>query len=137
MDKSFNDDELSDIMKEIEALEQDFNSPEEKLEASPLMEELAHMEEEEAIPTPAANPEPSTILPMAGHKATPVSAPSSTAAATSMSFKVSGDINLELQFDIGGKTVCLNVTEAGLNIEMDGGMSFKVPLSHAAHKKAA
>lgn len=31
MDKSFNDDELSDIMKEIEALEQDFNTPEEKL----------------------------------------------------------------------------------------------------------
>ncbi len=142
MDKSFNDDELSDIMKEIEALEQDFNSPEEKLEAGPLMEELANMEEEEAIPTPTANPEPSTVLPMAVHKVAasttaPISAPSSTGATTSMSFKVSGDINLELQFDIGGKTVCLNVTEAGLNIEMDGGMSFKVPLSHAAHKKAA
>lgn len=134
MDKSFNDDELSDIMKEIEALEQDFNTPEEKLEATPLMEELAHMEEEESIPTPTAKPEPTTVIPMASHKAT---APSSSTASTSMSFKVSGDINLELQFDIGGKTVCLNVTEAGLNIEMDGGMSFKVPLSHAAHKKAA
>lgn len=141
MDKSFNDDELSDIMKEIEALEQDFNSPEEKLETSSLMEELAHMEEEEAIPTPTANPEPSTVLPMAAHKAAPttasVPAANSSTAATSMSFKVSGDINLALQFDIGGKTVCLNVTEAGLNIEMDGGMSFKVPLSHGAHKKAA
>lgn len=134
MDKSFNDDELSDIMKEIEALEQDFNTPEEKLEASSLMEELAQMEEEESIPTPAARPEQSTVIPMASHKA---ATPSSSTASTSMSFKVSGDINLELQFDIGGKTVCLNVTEAGLNIEMDGGMSFKVPLSHAAHKKAA
>jgi hypothetical protein len=142
MDKSFNDEELSDIMKEIEALEEDFKTDDigdEKIEATSIMEEFAQLDEEVALPTPAARVEQSTVLPMtAKSTSAPSAAPAaSTSAPASMSFKVSGDINLELQFDIGGKVVNLNVTESGLNIEMEGGMSFKVPLSNTAHKKAA
>jgi hypothetical protein len=136
MDKSFNDEELSDIMKEIEALEEDFKTDEiidEKIEATPIMEEFAQLDEEDALPTPAARVEQTTILPMSAKSKSASSVP----APASMSFKVSGDINLELQFDIGGKVVSLNVTESGLNIEMEDGMSFKVPLSNTAHKKAA
>lgn len=126
MDKNFNDQELSDIMKEIEALEEDFSGPEDKYD-SPLMEELAELEESESIPAPTAK--------VVNFESARVEAPkSSSVPATSMSFKVQGQLNLELQFDIGGKVVCLEVSEHGLNIEMEGGVKFFVPVS--ASKKA-
>lgn len=126
MDKSFNDEELSDIMKEIEALEEDFKGPEDKYD-SPLMEELAELEESHSIPTPAAK-----VVNIEAAK--PQVSKSSSVPGTSMSFKVQGQLNLELQFDIGGKVVCLEVSEQGLNIEMEGGVKFFVPVS--ASKKA-
>lgn len=127
MDKSFNDQELSDIMKEIEALEDDFNTSDEKL-TSPVIEELAHMDEERSIPTASSNivtldSKREAVAPTAG-------------ASTSMSFKVQGNLTLELQFDIGGKVVSLEVTESGLTIEMEGGMKFSVPVAEKSHKKA-
>lgn len=131
MDKSFNDQELSDIMKEIEALEEDF-STEEPLAASPVLEELAHMDESESIPTPAP-----TMVSLDSKRNAP-QMKTSTPSATTMSFKVQGNLTLELQFDIGGKVVCLEVTESGLNIEMEGGMKFTVPVAEkSSHKKVA
>lgn len=132
MDKSFNDQELSDIMKEIEALEEDFSGEEEK--TSSVLEELAEMEEHESIPTSAPMP-----ISLETKRSAPKEEAASKPAATSMSFKVQGNLSLELQFDIGGKVVCLEVTETGLNIEMDGGMKFTVPVSAetTSRKKAA
>jgi hypothetical protein len=126
MDKNFNDQELSDIMKEIEALEEDFSEPEEKFD-SPLMEELAELEESESVPVSAAKV-------VSFESARAEASKPAVKAATSMSFKVQGQLNLELQFDIGGKVVCLEVSEEGLNIEMEGGVKFFVPVS--ASKKA-
>lgn len=137
MDKSFNDQELSDIMKEIESLEDEFGGEEDsdKVEASAMMEELAEMEEEKSIPvtnkTEPIEPAESRILSFE-KEIEPAAAKS-----TSMSFKVQGDLNLELQFDIGGKTIMLEVSESGLNIQMEGGVRFSVPVSGAqSHKKA-
>lgn len=113
MDKNFNDEELSDIMKEIEALEKGDE------DSKDVLEGLTELKESEAIP----------LRPQAKQ----TSAPGSKSNQTSMSFKVQGDLHLELQFDVGGKMVCMNVTEEGLLIEMDGGMTFSVPL----HKKSA
>ncbi|WP_408097400.1 hypothetical protein ACJVC5_00400 [Peredibacter sp. HCB2-198] len=137
MDKSFNDQELSDIMKEIEALEEDFSGEEEVHATSSVLEELAHMDEKESVPVAAPAPV-SLETKRAAPKAAPVQQ-ASAPAATSMSFKVQGNLSLELQFDIGGKVVCLEVTETGLNIEMDGGMKFTVPVSAetTSRKKAA
>ena len=140
MDQSFNDQELSDIMKEIEALEQDYVSePQQKV--SPVIEELAELDEEKAIPTSTEN-----ILtweskkPEASEEETDSSwesAPERSECKTSMSFKVQGSIALEMKFDIGGKVVCLEVTQAGLTIELEGGMKFSVPVSgHEEYKKA-
>jgi hypothetical protein len=123
MDKSFNDQELSDIMKEIEALEEKFKSEDEdKIEATPIMDELADLAEEVAIPVK------STQKPL--HNVSPIRAEKSVAktSGTSMSFKVQGDLNLDLHFDIGGKTVSLGVSEEGLTIVMDGGVTFTVPV---------
>lgn len=147
MDKSFNDQELSDIMKEIEALEDDFSEPEETL-TSPLMEELAHLDETESIPVSAQVEEPvSTQAPVSAKVvaleevrpvATATPAPKAQSeASTSMSFKVQGQLNLELQFDIGGKVISLEVTEEGLNIQMEGGMKFYVPVNEKTSSKKA
>jgi hypothetical protein len=132
MDKGFNDQELSDIMKEIEALEEEFSADEDssKVEASTIMEDLAEMEEEQSIPV--TNREETTVLPFAKKE---ISQP--TKATSSMSFKVQGDLNLELHFEVGGKNIALEVTDKGLTIQMDGGISFTVPVSDAqSYKKA-
>lgn len=132
MDKSFNDQELSDIMKEIEALEEEFSADEDssKVEASAIMEDLAEMEEEQSIPV--TNREETTVLPFAKKETA-----QPTKATSSMSFKVQGDLNLELHFEVGGKNIALEVTDKGLTIQMDGGISFTVPVSDAqSYKKA-
>jgi uncharacterized protein YkuJ len=167
MDKSFNDQELSDIMKEIEALEEDFSDEpsEEESESETetessvvevashhdepvvthheeeeqetafdqvdeVIQELAEMEEEEAIPVPAAKSEKVVAFPEKPVKHT--SHPSHhnhQPTGTCMSMKVHGDLKLELHFEVAGKSVTLDVSDHGLSIEMDGGISFTVPLS--------
>lgn len=157
MDQSFNDQELSDIMKEIEALEEDFAaqataSPEEgetnkeesvgsapavqvqseDSEESPIMEseevlqDLAKMEETESVPlhnVRAFEPKESSHV--------------ANGAKSKMSFKVQGDLIMELNFEMGGKVVCLNVSESSLTIEMDGGMKFTLPVSKNSEIKKA
>lgn len=118
MDKSFNDQELSDIMKEIEALEEDFQGEEVKPAPTAVLHELSEMPEQKAIPLKQVKP------------ADPFVAKSPAA----MSFKVQGDLQLELEFEVGGKFVSLQVEKDGLTITLDGGMTFKVPV---ADKKVA
>lgn len=130
MDKSFNDEELSDIMKEIEALEEDFKSDDLK-NASPVLEDLANLDEDLSIPFPNSN-----ILPLGSKRNSPKANQGAT-PATSMSFKVQGDLTLNLQFEIGAKSVVLQVTEEGLTIEMDGGVKFTVPVSETTSLKKA
>ncbi len=138
MDKSFNDQELSDIMKEIEALEDDFHqeAPEaQKMEvieeaSSDVVEDLAEMSEEESIPK--TNHSDSQVLSF--EKSTPVA---SHKSPTTMSFKVQGEMNLELFFEVGGKTIALEVTESGLSIQMEGGVTFTVPVAGSGAVKKA
>lgn len=114
MDKSFNDDELSDIMKEIEALEEDFSATsevEEKVTASASTANVVSLDTKRSE--------------------------SKSDSKTSMSFKVQGNLSLELQFDIGGKIVSLEVTETGLSIEMEGGVKFQVPVTEKTSLKKA
>ncbi len=118
MDKSFNDQELSDIMKEIEALEVDFKEEDANVKASPVLHELSDLPEAKAIPLKPYKEDSNFV----------------TRSPAAMSFKVQGDLNLELEFEVGGKFVSLQVAEDGLTIVLDGGMTFKVPVGD---KKAA
>ena len=134
MDKSFNEQELSDIMKEIEALEEDLTtSPAESSTAS-MEEELAQLESEEV-----EDQEDSilNVVPLESKREArqlkTEQAP--TSAGTSMSFKVQGNITLDLQFDVGGKIVSLEVSETGLAIELDGGMKFTLPIGEPSRSK--
>jgi len=132
MDKSFNDEELSDIMKEIEALELDgIGADDEPVASKAVMEELAEMEEEKSIPM-ASKKEPEVLqLERKIQHFEP-----KKVAPSSMKFKVQGEMNMELEFEIGGKSIMLEVSEEGLCIQMDGGVSFKVPVSAHSVKKA-
>lgn len=120
-DKSFNEQELSDIMKEIEALEEDFSGEE---KSSPVMAQLSEMDESVSVPQKENQQHhDAEVFHMESSQPKPAKK-----AMSAMSFKVSGDLNMELEFDIGGKVVCLEVTEAGLNILMEGGVTFHVPV---------
>ncbi|MBC76465.1 MAG: hypothetical protein CME64_10665 [Halobacteriovoraceae bacterium] len=56
---------------------------------------------------------------------------------TAMSFHVEGDMKFELSFHISGKFVGLTVTEEGLEIGLDGGAKFTIPVEHGAEQKKA
>jgi hypothetical protein len=134
MEKGFNDQELADIMNEIEALEKEFQDPQQHVDNS-VMAELAEMSEETAIPT-------AQVIPMnvKGPTMTTKSTSEKTTSQsqTSMSFHVEGNMNLQLSFMINGEEVKLHVTEQGLNIEMQSGVSLNVPVkSVSASKKVA
>jgi hypothetical protein len=144
MDQSFNDKELSDIMKEIEALEQDYASgPEQKV--SPVIEELVELDEDKAVPTSTENvlsweakkTETEVIEEEEVVSSSWESTPIKSENTTSMSFKVQGNLALEMKFDIGGKVVSLEVTQSGLTIELEGGMKFSVPVSGPEEYKKA
>lgn len=144
MDQSFNDQELSDIMKEIEALEQDYgDAPKQKV--SPVIQELAELGEDKAVPSSTENvlsweskKTESEVEEEMEERSSWESAPVKSEAATTMSFKVQGNLALEMKFDIGGKVVSLEVTQSGLTIELEGGMKFSVPVSGSEeYKKAA
>jgi hypothetical protein len=136
MDKSFNDQELSDIMKEIEALEEEFaGDAAHNGDTSSVLEELSELEEEKALPKTNHQ---ETVL--AFEKKPEIKTPTpvkTTTAPASMMFKVQGNMELELQFEIGGKSVSLAVTETGLTIELENGATFSVPVSDAQSLKKA
>lgn len=197
MEKGFNDDELSDIMSEIESLEQEFTddqpvqveaSSQEEVEQTDSVEEqpqqekvFAQQEQEQEEPqveehqkeVVAQQEEPEPIVAKEEHqdeideemnevldelsempvedvvpqhkvqsyddnihhmKQEPVqekeswSASHGQPAQTSMSFRVEGEMKLDLNFSIGGQDVNLQVTDHGFEIELAGGAKFTLPL---------
>ncbi len=150
MDQGFNDQELSDIMKEIEALEDDFAVPKSSseptlsIEHAEALEDIDEMREDEIEDEiedqveDEVNVDPTlastiNILPLTS---SPLHAPLSK-TSTSMSFKVQGQLSIDLKFEIGEKVICLEVSESGLLIEIEGGIKFTVPVSNKSdHKKA-
>jgi|GEM_PF-1519439 len=133
-EKGFNEEELSDIMKEIEALEDDFKEAGTKTAmTSPVVSELAQLETEAALPSKAAEkmPEHSDVIEFEKPITKVLKTP-----PTTMTFKVQGDLTMDLQFDVAGKVVRLEVNETGLNVCMDGGVTFSVPFEKS-HKKTA
>lgn len=182
MEKSFNDDELADIMNEIESLEKEFTEESEAQVSAPQQEEISESEEfEEEIfdskptlddidPLEAHSDDDSQVVrevaptldaekqvlkkvvskpvdevvhlssaPQKSHSMpTHHSAVHGDPAHTSMSFNVEGDMRLSLSFNVAGKTVQLCVNDQGLELEMDGGIKFSVPLDieHKGEKAA-
>lgn len=133
MDRNFNDQELSDIMKEIEALEENFASSADAPETSSTQASAItneYSEEEDQVELESSSPHEeavsgneSNILSFAPMK------PTASNVTNSMSFKIQGDFAVHLNFDFNGKVVSLDVSESGLVVEMDGGVKFEVPVA--------
>jgi hypothetical protein len=134
MEKGFNDEELSDIMNEIEALEKEFSDHSRPAHGSKeVIEELVHLDEDKTIPLS----HPHQQIKTQGFHENDSLISSKSTLPTSMMFKVQGEMNLELQFDIGGKCIMLEVSPAGLSIQMDGGVTFNVPVERVSISKKA
>lgn len=144
--QNFNENELQDIMSEIESLEEDFNQnvkpkAEEALDAVKVEEELAKLEEEaQQNESPSNskksiseqnNPEKNTVVPMQKKS-------SSAQSPMSMEFHVSGEMKLNLKFNVAGQSIQLGLDEKeGLVIEMDQGAKFVLPLNPGAKVRKA
>jgi hypothetical protein len=153
MEKSFNDQELADIMSEIENLEREFASdktvevadeaPAPVAEAAPVEEHHEVIAELAAVPTEKAIPKTNyedTVVPFRTPAAAPAFAPAAQTGATApatMSFQVQGDMAVNLSFTVEGQTVSLNVTSEGLCIETAGGAKFILPIHSQAKRQAA
>ncbi|MCO4754707.1 MAG: hypothetical protein KC478_09490 [Bacteriovoracaceae bacterium] len=121
------------VAKEIETVTEDDFSVEEDM--NEVLGELSEMPVEDIVPTQSKHSEEDNIHHL--KERTPVSNNNSK-ANTAMSFHVEGDMKFELSFHIAGKFVGLTVTEEGLEIGLDGGAKFTVPVEHSfAEKKAS
>jgi len=122
MEKGFNDEELADIMSEIESLEKEFAAETSKPAPAEATSAVVH--------ELAQRPVKETVL-ATNH--TEAHAP----APASLSFKVQGQMTMQMHFEVNGQTVSLSVNEQGLSIQTESGATFSLPLAKEAHKKAA
>lgn len=124
MNKKFNESELEEIMNEIETLEKEFGGEgDDASHSNDILRKLTELTVEEATAR--------------HHNVHEFSKSSYSSHETSVSFKVAGQMSLNLNIEIGGKEVKICVDESeGLIIEMDEGMKFQIPV-HSSHKKVA
>ncbi len=138
MEKGFNDQELADIMSEIESLEKEFSDEAPAQKAAP--EEPSEDHTSPAVLRELVKkPEHETVLKTNQHadKAKPMKKSQAESAPASLSFQVSGQMAVNLNFEVNGQSVYLAVSDEGLVIEMESGAKFTLPLEKAAGKKAA
>ncbi len=124
----FNDDELKDIMDEIESLEKEFSDDEVVSPSETPVESPEPQMTQSEVKTPSVNKVESIT------KNSPKATPSFSGGAKSkMSFKVEGQIAMELDFEVSGKRVSLFVDEQeGITIELEDGAKFCLPVSAKA-----
>lgn len=110
-------------------------------EMNEVLDELSEMPVEDVVPQNKVQSYDDNIHHM---KQEPVQEKESWSAShgqptqTSMSFRVEGEMKLDLNFSIGGQDVNLQVTDHGFEIELAGGAKFTLPLgSQHQGKKVA
>lgn len=147
-EQGFNDAELQDIMSEIENLEREYedDAPVSKeVEAEVVVSDHDSIEEVEPVAEEVhenvVNFEPK----IKNH---------TTGSEQQVEFQGSGQMNFALNFEVGGQTAHLEITEAGLvvsldgmhlsvneeegcTVEMDGGVKFSVPMKTKAKSSKA
>src|SRR5690606_29065433 len=115
MEKSFNEDELADIMSEIESLESDADE-----EIEMHMDSIDEQEEHYDVhPISKGSSKPTFQVPH-----------------SQMSFHIEGQMSLSLGFTISGKEVQVSVNEDGMKIVMDNGAVFHLPIDDEVKKVA-
>lgn len=133
MEKGFSDGELADIMNEIESLEREFSEDKQQEQPTPtidqehhqVLSELAQMTVDEATSSEEKH-----------HENVKSFVHDKSQTNSSLFFKISGQMQLELGFDVGGANVVIHVDEqSGLVVEMEGGMKFHLPVKAKNHLK--
>jgi len=109
-----------------------------KEEMAEVLGNLSEMPVEDIVPTAVNNDEHEENVHHIKERETVSHKQQQPKGHTAMSFHVEGDMKFELSFHISGKFVGLTVTEEGLEIGLDGGAKFTIPVEHGAeHKKAS
>ncbi|MBY0517658.1 MAG: hypothetical protein K2P81_12150 [Bacteriovoracaceae bacterium] len=133
MEKGFNDQELADIMSEIESLEKEYADEDQEVDHT----------EPEVLQKLAEAPVEKTVLPTNHEeKVVPMKKPAPEAkvhahAPANLTFQVTGQMTVNLGFEVNGQSVLLAISEDGLVIETESGAKFTLPLNKEAAKKAA
>jgi hypothetical protein len=165
MEKGFNDQELADIMNEIENLEKEFTqemgnvggavethkaSEHEdhkmgktaSLEASTDWEDSSDVEAESE--EDGSEVEVRSSLPPKAHtgkfsskKTMPPTRAHDVNRCSKMSFKIEGEVSMELGFEVGGEHLQLNIDEHHLHLTLSSGASFSFPLNEKLKSKKA
>lgn len=154
------DHDLSEIMKEIEALENDFRQEEKEFAKSPIIEELAQLNEELSAPVGITATEDQTFDWFQGDKEEPVPAgeaevftmkgsaavshigqvkeevASKAAKPSQISFNFPPAMPVSMEFHRGKELVHFTWTDEGFQVEVEGGMSFSIP-TQQSYKKAS
>lgn len=101
-----------------------------------VLEQLSDMKVEDIVPEKTPESYDDNIHHMKIEE-TPMSKPSHSPKSghTSMNFSVEGDMKLDLSFMIGHNEVKLHVTDQGLEIELEGGAKFSLPVSVPVESK--
>lgn len=152
-DEDFDDEIVDDrpILDDVDPLANSFDDEEEEVavamteEASPVtvqekhvLQEVVEMPVASVVPEKTVDHDFSASAPSEFKKPAAVMHNEGSTAQTSMTFNVEGDMKLSLSFNISGKCVQLCVNDNGLELEMDGGMKFSIPLENKnSFKKAA
>lgn len=139
MNKGFSDDELTDIMNEIESLEKEFSDTTQTESHHEVLSELTEMTLEEATMVQKVEHDvENNVHHISNFKKEEITSHhvETHSAKSSMSFKVSGQMTLELGFDVAGTSVAIHVDEKnGLTVELEGGMKFQIPVHANAQVK--
>ena len=115
-EQGFNDSELEEIMEEIESLEDEPTNA--AGQASETASNEAPVEDADSSNVISLGNEPSGTTDHSG------------ASNASLDFAVSGDLNLSMNFHVGGQKINLTVNEnQGFVISLPGGAKFNVPLA--------
>ena len=136
------DTELNPLEEAIEAIEHEKAEEDVFLTAStPEVEAVKEVEPviEEPIVTPVAEEKVmDNVVALKNTKVETQETKTAPVNQTQLDFSVAGQMNLKLNFTVGGQTIGLHVSEAeGLVIEMMGGARFILPMGEIAAKKKA
>lgn len=131
-------DEVAKSVAEMAEEEEDYIEAEEVFEEpvsvapveAEIFEELSEMNVEDIVPKKEMSSYDDNIHHMKVEES-PVAKPahSPKSGHTSMNFSVEGDMKLDLSFMIGTSEVKLHVTDEGLEIELEGGAKFSLPVN--------
>ncbi len=135
---------LNPLEEAIEAIEHEKAKEDVFLTAATTTAEVEEVKEvttiiEEPIVTPVAEEKVmDNVVALKNTKVETQEVKTAPVNQTQLDFSVAGQMNLKLNFTVGGQTIGLHVSETdGLVIEMMGGARFILPMGEIAAKKKA